>query len=198
MSPTLKVWDAVAGSYKYVDGRPGPSGPTGPTGVAGATGPTGVGATGPTGPTGVAGATGPTGPTGTSVHKFIRNLSTLTLNSTSWANMPTIASLTIPAAVGDVLEALVETNVDTAASAVFLDAVTEVGGTPTNSFGTGGAALTSTTGDGVRGWVLPVNVSDRISGSAFYTVQSGDISGGNVTVTELDDVLPTPFLALTR
>ena len=159
MSPTSKVWDAVAGSYKYVDGRPGPSGPTGPTGVAGAT-----------------------GPTGTSVHKFIRNLSTLTLNSTSWANMPTIASLTIPAAVGDVLEALVETNVDTAASAVFLDAVTEVGGTPTNSFGTGGAALTSTTGDGVRGWVLPVNVSDRISGSAFYTVQSGDISGGNVTV----------------
>lgn len=62
MSPTLKVWDAVAEEYVYVDGSPGSpgaTGPTGPTGPAGSAG--GVGATGPTGPTGPTGATGSAG-----------------------------------------------------------------------------------------------------------------------------------------
>lgn len=178
MSPVLKVWNGSA--YEYVDGRPGPTGPTGPTGPAGATGPTGVGAAGATGPTGPAGATGPTGPAAR--HKFTRTTSTLTFNSTSWANFPTIGSFTLAAAVGDVISAELLMNVDSATSVLFCDAVTEVGGTPTNSLGTGGAALTSTTGDGARGWVIPASTQWALAGAIYYTVQSGDISGGNVTI----------------
>lgn len=115
--------------------------------------------------------------------QFHRRLSTLTLTgSTSWANVPSIPTLSVVAAVGDVLEAEVQLNVDSAASAVWLDAVTEVSGTATNSFATGGAALTGTGGDGVRGWVIPASVSDRLSGPAYYTVQAADIVSGLCTV----------------
>lgn len=116
-------------------------------------------------------------------HRFERyTAGTITFNSTSWVNVPGFGSLAVEAQVGDVLEAGLQMAVENEAPALLLDAVTDVSGTPTNSFGTGGTAPTSTTGDGVIGWVVAAGLYGSPAGPAFYTVQPGDLASGVVTV----------------
>lgn len=116
-------------------------------------------------------------------HRFERyTAGTITLNSTSWANMPGFGTLTLEGQVGDVIEVGLNCNVANEAVAALLDVVSSVSGAPTNSVGTGGAALTSTTGDGIRGWVSAASVTTTVGPPAFYTLQSGDISSGQVTL----------------
>lgn len=116
-------------------------------------------------------------------HRFERyTAGTITLNSTSWADVPSISTKTVEAQVGDVLAAEVLFIYGSEGVNVYMGAVTSVSGTPTNSFATGGAAPTSTTGDEIRGWVGLDTGYTHIAGRCFYTVQAGDILAGQVTV----------------
>ena len=83
------------------------------------------------------------------------------------------------AVVGDVLE--VGGAFRYSARYVILDAVTIVSAAPVNSLATRGAE--SATSAGILAWMGAVNESDMpVGGSTVYTVQAGDISGGNVTL----------------
>jgi hypothetical protein len=105
----------------------------------------------------------------------------LTLNSTNWANVDTATDVTLAAAAGDVVETVLSGLWNTAGVFNFLDVVTVVGGSPVNSFATQ-AAVTAATGEGVMAWYAPQNTIVPVGGSAFYTLVSGDISGGTVTL----------------
>lgn len=158
----------------------------------------GVGPRGAKGDTGATGATGSSGDEGLiwmgagHRHGTPGRLKTparwasvgtdIILNSTSWANMPTFGTLTIPANVGDLLKVHFNVHHSNEAVAALIDAVTEVSGTPTTSFTTGGAAPTGTTGVGVAGWRCDLSDDGAHGGDAYYVVQSGDIVSGAVTI----------------
>ena len=107
----------------------------------------------------------------------------LTLNSTSWANLSTATDLTLAAEAGDVVEvgisALVDANGPTGPD-LYLDAVTLVSTTVTNSFASNGAVDAS--GQGILGWRANPNVLASLGCPFFYKLVSGDVSGGNVTI----------------
>lgn len=88
-------------------------------------------------------------------------------------------NLTLPAATGDKLEISLLSRYGNEAINAFIDAATIVSGSPVN-WVSGGTGLS--TNFGVAGWVGLSGVTNTPGGSAFYTVQAGDISGGNVTV----------------
>lgn len=97
-----------------------------------------------------------------------------------WEDMP-VADLVLDASTGDVVEvglSLVCPNA-TAVSLGF-DAHTIVAASPVNSVATGSAV--DDANDGVAGWRLSASVAGNSSGSVFYTLQAGDISGGTVTL----------------
>ncbi len=172
-------------------GPTGPSGPSGspggPTGVTGATGPTGAtgvgttGATGPTGPTGVTGAAGGSG--GAFAHaEVIRNTGSLTLNSISVVAVDTGLDLVLNAAVDDVIEYGLSARLGNSAVAVGFDVYTMVSGSPVNPFGAGLSSSLSPN-LGVTGWYTNnENVISPVTGARRYTVVSGDISAGTVTL----------------
>lgn len=100
----------------------------------------------------------------------------ITLNSNVWANMPSLGTCAVAAAVGDILEASVNLRVGTENVALSFDVVSEVSASPVNSFGSGAAAPGQPSG-----WSATAAQASSITGSVMYTVQSGDISGGTVT-----------------
>ena len=86
---------------------------------------------------------------------------------------------TLAAATGDILEITLTSRYGAEAVNAFIDAATIVSSAAVN-YVSGGAG---NSGDfGVAGWVGLSGVSNTLGGSVFYTVQAGDISGGNVTV----------------
>ena len=114
-----------------------------------------------------------------------------TLNSSNtWANLPgigTAGDLVLNAATGDVIEAVPSFILNSPANAIYFDAVTVVSSSPVNAFGRGGAVTTNSNGasdsQGISGWHAASTGSDRtIQGSCYYTLVSGDISGGTVTL----------------
>ena len=114
-----------------------------------------------------------------------------TLNSSNtWANLPgigTAGDLVLNAATGDVIEAVPSSILNSPANPVFFDVVTIVSSSPVNAFGRGGAVTTNTNGasdsQGVSGWHQPGTGKDgTLQGSCYYTLVSGDISGGTVTL----------------
>jgi hypothetical protein len=114
-----------------------------------------------------------------------------TLNSsTTWANLPgigTTGDLVLNATAGDVIEAVPSVILNSTANTIYFDAVTIVSSSPVNGFGRGGAVTTNTNGgsdsQGVSGWYAASTGADRtIQGSCYYTLVSGDISGGTVTL----------------
>lgn len=113
-------------------------------------------------------------------HKFITWTDATTLNSTAWADVPNANVLTLGAQAGDTLEVLFNGSFSNEGVDTFFDVVTEVGGTPTNSFGTQGAIDAS--GFGISGWELLASTYYYKSASGLYTVQSGDISDGKVSL----------------
>ena len=114
-----------------------------------------------------------------------RSSGDLTLNSTVWANVDTGLDLNLNASTGDVIEyvpSLVGPNGYNVA--LYFDVATIVSGSVVNAFSTEGAQNNALYG--VSGWYftnsVSANVYATVSGSIFYTLQSGDISSGTVTL----------------
>ena len=109
-----------------------------------------------------------------------RSSTDIVMNSTNWANLDTGLDLTLNAAAGDVIEVACSGLARTEDVDTSLDVVTVVSGSPVSSFGSAAAVVVATT-FGVQAWrMLPAATFNTISGSAFYTLLAGDVSGGTV------------------
>lgn len=113
------------------------------------------------------------------IAKATRASTSLTLNSTSVANLDTGLDLVVTAQTGDEIEvgmSGVYGNEDVA-NQMFV--ATIVSGSPVNYFGSGSSTPASTSA-----WGKELNTEDYppIAGGDRYTVQAGDISGGTVTL----------------
>lgn len=104
----------------------------------------------------------------------------LTLNSTTWANVGGPADLVLAADAGDVVQVVVSSLINNEAIELALDVQTIVSSAAVNSFGTG--TTVSNSSRGIAGWQRPASISMHLSGSFFYKLVAGDISGGNVTL----------------
>lgn len=105
-----------------------------------------------------------------------------TLNSTNWANVDTGWDLVLDAATGDILEVNVSAFWGNENVNGYLDIATIVSASPVNYLGSG--PITASTGNGIPGLAregASTNVRPAAS-SIDYVVQSGDISGGTVTL----------------
>lgn len=101
----------------------------------------------------------------------------ITLSSTSYTAVDTGMDLTLAASAGDVLQALhIYRVANTTAAYLLFDAATWVSGAAVNYFGTGPSA------NGVSAWIALSGEDTARASGVFYTVQSGDIVSGNVTV----------------
>jgi len=133
-----------------------------------------------------AGATAPewATPSGTTVVPSTyttRTAGSLTLNSTSWANVPSVSQLTLTGvAVGDIIEVGLSAVWDVQAVEAVLDVATWVSSAAVNAIsGAGGAS-----GQGIVAWrsaYVTTNIG-VVGGGYLYTLVSGDISGGNVVL----------------
>lgn len=106
----------------------------------------------------------------------------ITLNSSSWASVSGPSDLVIAAAAGDILMVGISALWGTENVEGYLDFASIVSGNPVNyvSGGAGGAS-----NRGVVGWQSPgttTNINLGSQGSIPYVVQSGDLSGGNITL----------------
>ena len=110
-----------------------------------------------------------------------RTAGNLVLNSTSWANVDTGLDLTLNASVGDVIEVAFSAIWSSQAVEGPLDVVTVVSAAPVSSFGSG-AAVVAGTHYGVTAWFGAPGITSSVGGSAFYTLLSGDVSGGTVVL----------------
>lgn len=108
-----------------------------------------------------------------------RTAGNVAVTSTTWVAVDTALDITLNAQVGDVLEAVVSSLWSNDAFQARLEAVTWVSGAAVNTFS---GSTYSTTSTGVPGWFGTSGVYSAISGSAFLTVQAGDIVNGLVTV----------------
>lgn len=106
-----------------------------------------------------------------------RTAGDLTLNSTTWANVDTGMDITLPAATGDLIEASVSALAGAQAVSIYMDVATIVAGSPVNYFASSGGGS-----DTPAPWVGFASATTVISGTVMYTVQAGDISGGNVVL----------------
>jgi hypothetical protein len=103
----------------------------------------------------------------------------ITLNSTTWADVSGPADLVVAAEAGDVLAVSLSALLGAEAVNGCLDMATIVSSSPVNyvSGNDGGASSL-----GVQAWLGPASASGNAAGTVFYTVASGDIDGGNVTL----------------
>ena len=107
-----------------------------------------------------------------------RTAGSYTLNSATWTNLDTGLDQTIAAATGDVLEVSLSVFWGSEAVNTWVQVATIVSAAPVNFIGSG--EPTTTTGDGIVSWA-GISGVNMVGGSpAQYTVQAGDISGGNV------------------
>ncbi len=111
---------------------------------------------------------------------FVRQTTSVyTLNSTTEADIDTGTDLTIAAATSDKLQISLTSRFGAEAVNAFLDVATIVSAAPVN-YVSGGAG--DSDDFGVGGWLGLSGVGQAFGGTVFYTVQSGDISGGNVVL----------------
>lgn len=117
--------------------------------------------------------------------KASRTSGDLSLTSTSWANVDTGLDIVLDAVAGDEIE--VGLSGFTAAHASVttqFDVVSVVGGTPVNAVSSG--ATESGTGAGIQAWYAPSQAATTLhvsmGGSVMYTLQTGDIESGTVTL----------------
>jgi hypothetical protein len=106
--------------------------------------------------------------------------SSLTNNTTTWADFDNSLDLVLAASTGDVIEVAISGRWQSDATLGYLDVVSVVSGSPVNSFGLDGAP--SNSHGGITGWEGEGGVIMPISGSFFRTLVAGDISSGNVTL----------------
>jgi hypothetical protein len=115
--------------------------------------------------------------------RFKRTAGSLTINGTSWADLPTIGTtwdLTLNATAGDVIETAICFFWNNEAVEGQLDVVTVVGGVVTNSFG--GDAAPSNTHNGILSWRGGASRFEYVGGNFFRTLVAGDISANTVTL----------------
>lgn len=126
-------------------------------------------------------ATGGSGITKVPVAFYRRTAGDYTLNNNSAfaAIDATNMKLTIAAATSDVLQISLLSRYDNAAVNAFIDVATIVSAAPVN-YVSGGTGLS--TEFGIAGWVGLSGTQQSFGGPVFYTVQAGDISGGNVVL----------------
>lgn len=119
---------------------------------------------------------------GAAAFKFVRRVSTdIAVTSTTWIDLDATLDLTLAAAVGDVIEAFFQGEWNNEARFGYLDAATIVAGSPVNVMSTG--TTESPTGGGIASWgTTQASVYIPASGSVFYTIVSGDLSAGQVTM----------------
>lgn len=125
----------------------------------------------------------PAGGGGGSVTASVRRAtgSGMAVNSTTWTDLNTALDLTLAAATGDWVTAEpMGAWSTTGATFGAMDIVTVVAGSPVTSFATGGAP--SNTSFGTYAWGGPTSTFAPFGGALRYQLQSGDISGGNVTL----------------
>lgn len=114
--------------------------------------------------------------------KFARRTSgNITLNSTAWANVDTGLDLTLKAQVGDVVEATINGFVGVENVVALFNVVTVVSGSVVNAFDAAGAEIAGS--EGLGGWYARADTSYGaiLSGTAHYTIVSGDLAAGFVT-----------------
>jgi hypothetical protein len=114
------------------------------------------------------------------IDKATRTSGSLTLNSTTWANVDTGLDLVLAAQIDDVIEYGLSAWVSAANTAyVALDVATIVAGSPVNYFATAGGAG----GFGVQAWLGAAAADHSKAGSAPpYRVVAGDLDSGTVTL----------------
>jgi hypothetical protein len=114
---------------------------------------------------------------------FTRTAGDLTINSTTWANLPTIGTtwdITLTAQVGDTVEVGFSALLSPEAVVAVFDAVTVVSGSLVNS-----VASQTTPNDsyeGVAAWFATSSVAVGAGGVVMYTLLAGDVSAGTVTL----------------
>lgn len=105
----------------------------------------------------------------------------ISLNSTSWADVSGPADLVVDASAGDILMVGISALWGSQSLEGYLDFATRVSGSPVNYI-SGGAAGSSNRG--VVGWQSTGSntLNEYAQGALPYVVQEGDISGGTVTL----------------
>lgn len=112
---------------------------------------------------------------------FTRVAGSLTLNSTTWANLPTIGTTwdaVLAAQVGDVIRVEMTGLFGVEAVEGNLDIVSIVSAAPVNYWGGDGGVSSN----GVAGWYGPASAYASFGGSVRRTLLAGDISAGTVTL----------------
>lgn len=109
----------------------------------------------------------------------LRTAGNLTYPTGGFAEISSALRLTVDAVAGDLIEVQVNGFATPGASSSYpMDAATIVSGSVTNRFG-GGTS-------GVSGWYAGSTAGlNPITGSAWYTIQAGDIVTGQVTISLL-------------
>jgi hypothetical protein len=114
---------------------------------------------------------------------YVRNVSSYAFSvNTDWQDVNTALDLTLTAQAGDILEVGVSGQWSSGGQTAWLDVVTRVSGSPVNSVAENGAAPANGAGFGVDAWFGIAGATHPCSGSVLYTLVSGDISGGTVTI----------------
>jgi hypothetical protein len=108
-----------------------------------------------------------------------RTSGNVTCNSTTWANVDTGIDLVLAAAAGDTIEVGTSFKWGNEAVWIFLTASTIVGGSPVSHAGPASAS-----GEGVSGWggAGDSSSTQHRGCSVMFTLVSGDISSGTVTL----------------
>lgn len=118
-------------------------------------------------------------------HKFVRRTTNASAgndystSSTSYAAVDaTNLTLTLTGvAVGDVIRVELGAYVGSAACQIGFDACSIVSGAIVNYMSGAGS-----TGEGFNGWHVPASIESNIGAALYYTVQSGDLSSGSLSV----------------
>lgn len=180
-APPAPLGSSAVGEYTFdtIDGGTtwyGHYDRRGPTGVAGATGPKGA-----TGAKGVTGSRGPTGPAGSAVGVTLQRVTrtagniSLTGSTSTMTEVSSALRLTLAAATGDVLQIGCSILVTPGGSGeAIIDSATIVSGSIVNQVSPGTKHI---------GHLYTARPLESGGATLTYVVQSGDISGGNVTVS---------------
>jgi hypothetical protein len=131
--------------------------------------------------------------------RTVRTAGNLTLGSTTWADVDTALDLVFTASIGDWLEVCLSCNVTAEANnRLYFEAFTRVSGADVHAVSSGASA--GGTNNGPATWTMPANYMGSLGGPILYQVQSGDASGGNVTVRlkyATDTATPTRAVSAT-
>lgn len=121
---------------------------------------------------------------GSGLQKIKRTTGDIAISgSTAWQDVVSAGGLDLTlagVAAGSEIEFIPNFLVNSTGSVSFsFDVATIVSGSPVNYFGGSGGG----TENGMVGWFVPATAAFfSVSGAAFYTLQAGDISSGNVTL----------------